>query len=83
MEHLEAPADPQHKVLTTVLCCAQVMVPLLRPGTDTTLLSNTEDNLHAFSVKGLRTLVVGSKVRPQLRTLSLRTRMVDSHVSSS
>lgn len=51
-----------------MLCCAQVMVPLLRPGTDTTLLSNTEDNLHAFSVKGLRTLVVGSKVRPQLRT---------------
>jgi hypothetical protein len=57
----------KHRSLTNLLCKVQVMMPLLRPGTDATLLQNTEDNLHAFSVKGLRTLVVGSKVRPQLR----------------
>ena len=53
---------PKHWILTAVFCFAQVMIPLLRPGTDTTLLQNTEDNLHAFSVKGLRTLIIGSKV---------------------
>ncbi len=40
-----------------------VMLPRIRAGTDAELLASTDRNLHAFSVKGLRTLVVGSKVR--------------------
>lgn len=40
-----------------------VMLPRLRPGTDAALLRDTDANLHAFSVKGLRTLVITSKVR--------------------
>lgn len=40
----------------------QVMLQRLRAGTDAALLQNTEDNLHAFSVKGLRTLIVGARV---------------------
>ena len=59
---LSGPCKHRTGSSTAVFCFAQVMIPLLRPGTDTTLLQNTEDNLHAFSVKGLRTLVVGSKV---------------------
>lgn len=62
MEYRAVFEKPKHWILTAVICFAQVMIPLLRPGTDTTLLQNTEDNLHAFSVKGLRTLIIGSKV---------------------
>ena len=40
-----------------------VMLPRIRPGTDRALLEATDRNLHAFSVKGLRTLVVASKAR--------------------
>ena len=39
-----------------------VMLPRIRAGTDPELLAATDRNLHAFSVKGLRTLVVASKV---------------------
>ena len=46
------------------------MMTRLRAGTDTALLQATEENLHAFSVKGLRTLVVGSKVCCALQMLS-------------
>ncbi len=38
-----------------------VMLPRIRPGTDRELLEATDRNLHAFSVKGLRTLVVATK----------------------
>jgi hypothetical protein len=51
---------------TTLHFGAQVMMQRLRPGTDATLLQNTEENLHAFSVKGLRTLIVGARVCFQL-----------------
>ena len=40
-----------------------VMLPRIRPGTDRELLEATDRNLHAFSVKGLRTLVVATKAR--------------------
>mmetsp|Transcript_7573 Transcript_7573/g.22355 ORF Transcript_7573/g.22355 Transcript_7573/m.22355 type:complete len:1298 (+) Transcript_7573:304-4197(+) len=39
-----------------------VMLPRLRAGTDEKLLADTQENLHAFSVKGLRTLVIATKV---------------------
>lgn len=39
------------------------MLPRIRAGTEQELLDATDRNLHAFSVKGLRTLVVGSRVR--------------------
>ena len=39
-----------------------VMLPRLRAGMDETLLAATDENLHTFSVKGLRTLVIASKV---------------------
>ncbi len=47
-----------------------VMLPRLRKGTDAALLQATNDDLHAFSVKGLRTLVVASKV-PAFAALAL------------
>jgi Cation transport ATPase (P-type) len=40
-----------------------VMLPRVRSDTDAELLAATDANLHAFSVRGLRTLVLGSKVR--------------------
>ena len=42
-----------------------VMLPRIRAGTDQELLDATDRNLHSFSVKGLRTLVVASKVCSQ------------------
>ena len=47
-----------------------VMLPRIRAGTDPDLLESTDRNLHAFSVKGLRTLVVASRVCPQVATVS-------------
>ena len=40
-----------------------VMLPRIRDGSDPALLAETDRNLHAFSVKGLRTLVLATKVR--------------------
>ena len=41
------------------------MLPRLRAGTSRELLAATDRNLHDFSVKGLRTLVIATKVRSE------------------
>ena len=40
-----------------------VMLPRIRDGSDPALLAETDRNLYAFSVKGLRTLVLATKAR--------------------
>ena len=40
------------------------LLPRLRPGTDGRLLAATQDNLRSFSIQGLRTLLLASRVIP-------------------